>query len=259
MKPLDQENDIDMHNPFSLKNKIILVTGASSGIGKATAIECSKMGATIIITGRNEQRLAETYDQLVGLNHIMINADLNKEVGIDELISQLPIITGIVHCAGLTKNVPFQFATREILDEVFNVNLYAPSEITRRALKGKKIERNASIVFISSISGVYCSSVASSIYSSSKGALNGLIKGMALDLAPKGIRVNSVNPGVIETSIFKAGVISEEQLEEDKKKYPLKRFGKPEEVAYSVIYLLSDASQWVTGTNLVIDGGYTLL
>lgn len=248
-----------MYNPFSLKSKNVLVTGASSGIGKATAIECSKMGATVIITGRNQQRLEDTYNQLEGENHLMVSSDLNNEEGIETLLSQLPVVDGIVHCAGLTKNVPFQFATKGNFDEVLNVNFYAPSEITRRALKEKKIAKNGSIVFISSVSGVFCSAVASTIYSASKGAVNGLVKGMALDLAPKGIRVNCINPGVIETNIFDFGAITTDQLEEDKKRYPLKRFGKPHEVAYAVIYLLSDASNWVTGSNLLIDGGFTLL
>jgi NAD(P)-dependent dehydrogenase (short-subunit alcohol dehydrogenase family) len=140
-----------------------------------------------------------------------------------------------------------------------DINFYAPSELTRLLIKGKKIIKDGSIVFISSISGVVCSAPASSLYSASKGAINGLIKGMALDLAPKQIRVNCVNPGVVETAIFNAGVISEEQLSEGKKQYPLKRYGKPEEIAYAVVYLLSDTSRWVTGSNLIIDGGFTLL
>jgi len=247
-----------MYNPFSLEGKTILVTGASSGIGRATAIECSKMGATVVITGRNLERLEATFQLLEGVNHLMIATNLNTEDGIETLMKELSNIDGIVHSAGLTKSLPFQFATRENIDEVMNVNFYAPAEITRRAIKAKKINKNGAIVFVSSVSGIYCSAVASSIYSASKGAVNGLIKGMALDLATKGIRVNSVNPGVIETSIFDSGAITEEQLEEDKKRYPLKRFGQPEEVAYAVIYLLSDASKWVTGSNLLIDGGYTL-
>nr|WP_321522384.1 SDR family oxidoreductase [uncultured Macellibacteroides sp.] len=248
-----------MYNPFSLIGKTILVTGASSGIGRAIAIECSRMGATIVISGRNEQRLEDTFKLLEGTNHQKVVADLNSEVGIKILHLNLPALNGMVHCAGLTKTVPFQFATRDALDEVLNVNFYALAEITRSTLKAKKMEKNGSIVFISSVSGVYCSADASSIYSASKGAVNGLVKGMALDLAPKGIRVNCVNPGMIDTHIFEAGAITPEQLEEDKKRYPLKRYGKPEEVAHAVIYLLSDASGWVTGSNLLIDGGYTLL
>lgn len=248
-----------MYNPFTLAGKTIFITGASSGIGRATAIECSKMGATVVATGRNENRLENTYNQLIGENHLMISSDLYDEASIETLLMQLPVVDGIVHSAGLTNNVPFQFATRENLDEVLNINFYAPAEIIRKALKAKKIAKGGSIVFISSISGVFCSAVASSIYSASKGAVNGLVKGMALDLGSKSIRVNCVNPGMIQTNLFASGTITEEQLADDLKKYPLKRYGQPEEVAYAVIYLLSDASKWITGSNLVIDGGYTLL
>jgi NAD(P)-dependent dehydrogenase (short-subunit alcohol dehydrogenase family) len=139
------------------------------------------------------------------------------------------------------------------------VNFEAPIFLTQQILKQKKIEKEASIVFISSISGVFCSSIGGSAYSASKGAINGVVKNLAIELASQAIRVNSVNPGMIHTNIFEAGVISQEQLEEDMQKYPLKRYGKPEEVAYAVIYLLSDASKWVTGSNLLIDGGYTCL
>jgi NAD(P)-dependent dehydrogenase (short-subunit alcohol dehydrogenase family) len=248
-----------MYNPFSLCGKTILITGASSGIGRATALECAKLGADLVITGRNQLKLEDTFSQLEGTNHSMISTDLNSESGVELLLSGLRTIDGIVHCAGLIKNLPFQFTTRKYLDEVMEVNFYAPAEISRRLLKERKLNKNGSIVFVSSISGVFCSAVASTIYSASKGAVNGLVKGMALDLAPKGIRVNSVNPGVIETSIFESGTITSEQLTEDKKHYPLKRFGQPQEVAFAIVYLLSDASSWVTGSNLVIDGGFTLL
>lgn len=246
------------YNPFSLINKTILVSGASSGIGKAIAIECSKIGATVILTARNTERLNETLAEMEGTNHKIITADLNQKEDIDRIINCVPNIQGLVNCAGLTINIPFQFATREKIESVMNVNFYASSEITRQLIKTKKIGNGASIVFISSISGILCSAVTGSIYSASKGAINGLVKGMALDLAPKNIRVNCVNPGMVHTNIFSEGVITEEQLQEDIKKYPLKRYGKPEEVAYAVIYLLSDASTWTTGSNIIIDGGYTL-
>lgn len=248
-----------MDNPFSLEGKAILVTGASSGIGKAVAIECSKLGAQLFILGRNENRLKETFNELSGKGHEYIVADLSASSSFKEICSAVPCLDGIVHCAGLTKILPFQFMTKEDLDEVMDVNFYAPAELSRLLLKNKKINKEGSIVFISSVSGVYCSAVASSIYSASKGAVNGLVKGMALDLAPKGIRVNCVNPGMIGTGILSESNITEEQLKEDMKRYPLKRYGKPEEVAYAVIYLLSDAGKWVTGSNLLIDGGYTLL
>lgn len=248
-----------MYNPFSLKDKTILITGASSGIGKVIAFECSKMGAKIIITGRNETRLKETYSLLEREDSNYILADLSIKENIDDLVKQLPSIDGLVNCAGLTKVLPFQFANRTLFEEVMDINFFAPTELTRLLVKSKKIKKGASIVFISSVSGVYCSAIAASIYSSSKGAINGLVKGVALDLASKNIRVNCVNPGMIDTDIFSDSAITKEQLEEDIKRYPLKRYGKPNEVAYAVIYLLSDASLWVTGSNLLIDGGYTLL
>jgi NAD(P)-dependent dehydrogenase (short-subunit alcohol dehydrogenase family) len=248
-----------MYNPFTLEGKTILVTGASSGIGKAIAIESSKMGANVIITGRNEERLKKTYYLLKGNGHGLIVADLSVKEDIERLHKELPVIDGLVNCAGLTKVAPFSFATRDSFEEVMNVNFFAPTELTRLMVKTKKIRKGASIVFISSVSGVYCSAVASAIYSSSKGAVNGLVKGVALDLAPKGIRVNSVNPGMIDTDIFTGSAITDEQLKTDMLRYPLGRYGKPEEVAFAVIYLLSDAATWITGSNLLIDGGYTLL
>jgi NAD(P)-dependent dehydrogenase (short-subunit alcohol dehydrogenase family) len=168
-------------------------------------------------------------------------------------------LDGIVQCAGFTILKPFKNMSKDNMKNVMKVNFEAPALLTQQFLKQKKIEKAASIVFISSISGVFCSSVAGSVYSASKGAINGMLKSLAIELAPQAIRVNSVNPGMIDTNIFESSVITQEQLKEDMKKYPLKRYGKPEEVAYAVVYLLSDASKWVTGANLLIDGGYTCL
>lgn len=249
-----------MYNPFSLEGKTIFITGASSGIGRATAIECSKMGATVVISGRNTVRLQETFDFLEGdANHIQIEADLDDKSVIPYLVEKTPLLDGIVHCAGITKTLPFQFINEEQLSAIMQVNFMAPTLISQAFLKKKKLKNGASIVFISSVAGVFCSAVAGSMYSASKGAINGIVKAMAVDLSGKGIRVNSVNPGMIDTAIFSEGIITPEQLQEDMKKYPLKRYGKPEEVAYAVIFLLSDASQWITGSNLLIDGGFTLL
>lgn len=248
-----------MYNPFSLENKKILVTGASSGIGKAIAIECSKMGAEVIITGRNEERLAETYRELVDEHPAYIVADLTKEEDIERLVALTDSLNGLVNCAGLTIPKPFKFLQESDIETVMTVNFNAPLLLTQRLVKKKKLEKGASVVFISSISGTKVSAIAESIYSASKGAVNGLCKGLALELAPQQIRVNTIVPGIIETSIFSDGAITEEQLQQNMAKYPLKRYGKPEEVAYAVVYLLSGASGWVTGSNLLIDGGYTLL
>lgn len=248
-----------MYNPFSLNGKVVLVTGASSGIGKSIAIECSKLGAEIVITARNPKRLSETFSELKGTNHLQFVSDLSDTNSIDELINYLPELDGIVHVAGIVNPKPFSFITRKYIDEIMDINFYGPALLSNGILRRKILKKNSSIVFISSISGVNCSFVGGSIYSASKGALNGLIKGMALDLASKQIRVNSIIPGVIDTGIFKDSAISEEDLINDRKRYPLGSHGKPEDIAFATVYLVSDASSWVTGSNLLIDGGFTLL
>lgn len=248
-----------MSNPFTLENKVILITGASSGIGKSTAIECSKMGARLIITGRNIDRLNETFNLLSGEEHQQFPADLSQSDGIEYLVEKLPQVDGIVHVAGVVKPKPFQFLNKKELDEIMDINFFGPILLTNLMLRKKIIKKNSSIVFISSISGVVCSYIGGSSYSASKGAINGIIKAMALDLASKKIKVNSVMPGMIDTGILKDSGITQEDLDADVKRYPLARYGKPEEVAYAAIYLLSDASSWVTGSNLLIDGGYTLI
>ena len=247
-----------MQNPFSLENKTILVTGASSGIGRAIAIECSKMGANVIITARNEERLQRTLSEMAGSGHPLIVANLTDEKDRNSLVEQLPKLDGLVHCAGMVNTLLFQFVDAKSLAEIMDVNFTAPTLISAQLVEEKQLKKGSSVVFIGSISGTAIVGGGNSMYSASKGAVNGMMKNMALDLASKNIRVNSVNPGMIDTQIFDGGLISAEQLEEDKKRYPLKRYGKPEEVAYAAVYLLSDASQWVTGTSLVIDGGYTL-
>jgi NAD(P)-dependent dehydrogenase (short-subunit alcohol dehydrogenase family) len=250
---------MDRYNPFSLAGKTILVTGASSGIGRATAVECSKMGASLVIASRNKERLNETLAQMDGTEHFVIDADLSKDSERSRLVDRAPNLDGLVHCAGVVKTVPFQFITAESLEEVMNINFNAPALISAQLAKRKKMKKNSSIVFISSISGNVCVWGGNSLYSASKAAINGLMKNMALDLAHKGIRVNSITPGMVDTHIFDKGIISKEQLAEDTKRYPLKRYGKPEEIAWAVVYLLSDASAWITGSSLLIDGGYTLL
>lgn len=247
-----------MYNPFSLEGKTVLVTGASSGIGRATAVACSKMGATVVITARNEARLAETLQLLEGEGHTMVVADLSDPVQLDELVDQLPKIDGLVNNAGITETCPTAFIKREKLEKVLEINTIAPILLTQKVLKKKKIGKGGSIVFTCSISGTHVCVGGNVLYSASKGAVRGFVMNAALDLAAKGIRVNEVCPGMINTHILDAGVISEEQLSIESQRYPMKRFGEPEEVAHGIIYLLSDASSFVTGVDLVIDGGFTL-
>ena len=248
-----------MYNPYSLIGKTILVTGASSGIGKALAIECSRLGAEVIICGRNEQRLEETLSELEGNNHSFRKADFSNNDQIATLIESLPALDGVVHCAGFTHTLPFQFVNETDLMAIMQVNFVSATLLSQGLVKAKKIGKGSSVVFVSSISGVNVSVLGNAMYSASKGAINGMAKSMALDLASKGIRVNCVTPGMINTNLLHREVVTEEQLAEDMKKYPLKRYGEPIEVAHAVIYLLSDAAKWVTGSNLLIDGGYTLL
>lgn len=245
------------YNPFSLEGKTILVTGASSGIGQATAIECSKLGAKVIITARNQERLQFTYNQLEGDGHKQIIADLTFQESIDLIADQSPIIDGFVNNAGIRHKKPIAYYKQADLGSVFQTNTFAPMLLTKALLKKKKIAKNGSIVFTSSIAA-FESNLGNGIYGASKSALMAYMHYCARELADKGIRANAVHPGMVDTKLIHGGEFTEEQLQEDMKTYPLKRYGNPEEVAWAIIYLLSDAASWVTGISLVIDGGVSI-
>lgn len=247
-----------MKNPFSLYNKTILVTGASSGIGRSIAINCSQMGAKVIITGRNEKRLHQTYIELEGSGHEKLIADLTDLSQLKDMVEQLPKLEGVVSNAGIVKSLITQVSEPEDVDDIFKINTFAPINLIQLLLHVKKLNKNASVVFVSSISGVYCGAIGGSLYGSTKAALDGFSKALALELAHRGIRVNTINPGMVDTGIFDDTSLSKQQFDEDMRNYPLKRYGKPEDVAYAAVYLLSNASEWVTGSSLLIDGGYTL-
>lgn len=249
-----------MFNPFSLTGKVILVTGASSGIGREIAIVCSKMGAQLIISGRNEKRLHETFCLLEGNNHIKIKADMSSAQDIENLAGSVPRLDGFSNNAGITKVVLVKHIKRTTLDDILTTNTIAPIILTQLLLKKGKIQSGGSIVYTSSLSGVYCVHYGESMYAASKGAISGFAKGAALDLSKNNIRVNSVCPGIIQTELFETNaVLTPEELEDKKKFFPLKRFGQPKDVANAVVFFLSDASSWVTGADLKIDGGYTLI
>ena len=247
-----------MYNPYSLENRVILVTGASSGIGKATAIECSRLGAKVVVNGRNEERLYQTLAELEGEGHQAIVADLATDDGVNILVDQCPKIDGLVNNAGATVTVPVQFINRENLEGLMQVNTVAPILLFQRLMKAKKLGKGASVVFTASVSGLCCAVLGNSLYSTSKAAIGGFVKNAALELAGKNIRVNAVCPGMIDTHILDAGIVGADDLERERQKYPMKRFGKPEEVAWAIIFLLSDASSFTTGSTLVMDGGFTL-
>ena len=250
-----------MYNPYNLQDKTILVTGASSGIGQSVAVECSKMGATVVLTGRNKERLAETESMLEGSGHIQITADLSDHSEIQKLVEACPCVDGISHNAGIANIIPMKFITQEKLQDIVGINTFGPILLTQMLVKKKKINKNGSIVFTSSLSGVYCVHYGESMYAASKGAISGFAKGAALELAAQGIRVNCVNPSIIQTNIFKneGGTFSDEQIKEKIQNYPLKRLGEPNDVSWAHIFFLSEASFWITGVNRPIDGGYILV
>lgn len=246
------------YNPFSLEGKTILVTGASSGIGQATAIECSKMGAKLVITGRNAERLQDTMNQLEGEGHRQIIAELTNGEQVKNLVEGCSDLQGVVLCAGRPMTLPFQFCTREKMDDVFNTNYFSPFELLRLLTKKKKMPFGASAVFITSIGGVLRCTPGNTVYGATKAALTSTMKFAALELAQKKIRVNAVCPGMTNTKLIHAGTISEEQLKANEAKVPLGKFCDPADIAQGVVYLLSDASRSVTGHSLVIDGGATI-
>lgn len=250
-----------MNNPFSLENKNIVITGASSGIGRQCAISCSQQGAKVIIIGRNEERLLNTYNSLEGDGHLRYLLDITRydeiETVIQDAINKIGKISGFIHSAGIEITKPLKVMNHEDYNNLFSVNVISAFEISRIILKKKYSEDNSSLVFISSVRGMlgYPGAVG---YCSSKGALNAGVKAMALEYASRNIRINCVSPAIIETDMVKKlfETISDESRSEILKMHPM-GFGKPEDVANACIYLLSDASRWVTGSNLIVDGGYS--
>ena len=246
------------YNPFSLEGKTILITGASSGIGMETAIQCSKMGATCIITGRDEERLKNTFLQLVGESeHQLLLADITNEEDVIRLVEKCPMLDGVVNNAGRGKSKPIQFISLTDLNDVYSTNVFGIILLTKHLLKRKKIKKSSSIVFTSSISA-YTTASGLSAYASSKAALSAYMRTCAIELGVKKIRANAVLPGMVETKLINGGTYTDEDKNKDVSLYPLGRYGTPKDIANAIIYLLSDASEWVTGIELIIDGGRSL-
>lgn len=247
------------YNPFSLEGKTVLITGAAGGIGRATSIECAKLGASLILTDIIEERLVETLELLENKElHRYIVSNLTVDEEIDKMVGEIDKLDGFVSNAGITKPAPVKFINREDLGRIMSINAMAPMFLTQRLLRKKKFNKNSSIVFTVSIGGVYTTAFGNAMYGSSKGALQVFMKNVALESAINGIRCNSVNPGMINTGLLKPGTYSEEDRQKDMQTYPMKRYGEPREVALGIVYLLSDASSFVTGHSLIIDGGKTL-
>lgn len=241
------------YRPFSLRGKTILVTGASSGIGKSVAICISNMGAKVILTGRNQERLSEVHKKCNN-DSILINTDLSSDIGITNVSETVPLLDGVVHCAGIGDRTLCKNVTRKDIERVMNIDCFAPILLQSYLLKEKKINKNASIVFISSCASEY-PSMGNSLYSAAKGAIISYSKVLGLELSSRGIRVNCISPAMVWTNLIFTGGVDEETLREHEKKYPLKRYGKPEDVANLVAFLLCDAASWMTGSNIPLTGG----
>ncbi|MFT4536371.1 MAG: NAD(P)-dependent dehydrogenase (short-subunit alcohol dehydrogenase family) [Saprospiraceae bacterium] len=240
-----------------LENKVVLVTGASSGIGAKTAVLLSQSGAKLILTGRNEEKLQETFSDLGGSGHLKISADLTNEEEIVKLIASLPKLDSVVHCAGIIKPFPIKYISYKQISEIFKINFDASVLLTAGLLKQKKVNHNASIVFMSSVSSQFAHK-GGALYSASKAAINAFSKSIAIEYAAKKIRSNVISAAMVRTPIFDQAEtsVTSEMMDLHEKEYPL-GFGETEDVANAILFLLSDASRWITGTALTMDGGLT--
>jgi len=248
-------------NPFSLEDKTIVMTGASSGIGRQCAIDCSRMGAKMVLVARNEERLQSTLNNLEGSGHRAFSADLTDSAAISGLVTQIGQrfgkIDGLVNCAGISTTLPLRLMSREKIEEFFRTNVFSAVELTRELSQVKHMNRGGSIVFFSSIMGCVGES-GKSLYGMTKGALISATRSLACEFAKREIRVNCISPGAILTPINeKLPHMADPDLRKLLEDRHLLGLGRTEDIANGVIYLLSDASRWVTGHNLIIDGGYT--
>lgn len=250
-----------MYNPFSLENKTIVVTGASSGIGRQCAIDCSRMGAKVALVARNEERLAETLSMMEGEGHASYSFDLTNIEGIKQLVCDIVEkqgkIDGLLHAAGIEKTLPLKLLKGEDYISVFKTNTLSAFELIHCLSNKKYFNDGGHIVLISSITAVI-GRVGVAAYSASKGALLSAIRPMALELAKKNICINCISPGTILTPMMKEflATLSEEAYQKRISGFPL-GLGKPEDISNTCVFLLSDASRWITGQNIIVDGGYT--
>lgn len=250
------------YNPFSLREKSILITGASSGIGRQCAIECSKMGASVVLMGRNEERLNQTLSLMQNRQkHLALTLDLVKYVAVEEKVKEIVAgrgkFDGLINCAGVSTTLPLNTLTPGMMEQFFQINVIGAVNLTKQVLKSAHFsDKGGSIIFISSVMGT-AGEKGKSVYSMTKGALNAATKSLSLEYAPRKIRINCISPGVVVSPMSQSAVYSRDQkgLDRITELHPL-GLGKPEDVANACIFMLSDASRWITGTNIIVDGGY---
>ena len=246
-----------MYNPFSLINKTILVTGSSSGIGRQIAIECSKMGASVIITGRNKERLQDTYDNLKGEGNCLVVCDLVDNSSFSKFCDGLPLIDGVVMCAAIFGSTPVKHNSEDYMMELFETNAFVNFRLSKYLVGKNKINKNGSIVYISSVASARPYK-GNSLYSASKGAIDSFSKVLSIEVAAKKIRVNCIHPGIIWTKTDNDTAFSDEEWAKESSRIPL-GFGRATDIANGCIYMLSDASRWMTGSDVIIDGGQSLI
>lgn len=249
-------------NPFGLENKTILVLGAGSGIGRATALQCAVLGANVILSGRKIENLNQTFSLLYNdgnKSHLVMPLDINHEEIWDSALADIPNIDGIALCAGVASMQPFNFIKKEDIQNIFQTNFYGQVLLVQYLLKKKKLNKSSSVVFVSSVDGNLKVHAGNSIYSATKSALVGMARNMAIDLVPKKIRVNCVLPGTTDTAMIRTDNVTEEELLQAASKTPFHRFAQPEEIANAIVFLLSDAASYISGTELVVDGAAHLL
>lgn len=252
---------MNLFNPFSLQGKRVLVTGASSGIGRQCAINCSKAGASLVLIGRDKERLQETMSQLDGYDHLFFSLDFCELESIKPLVQEIVAgygaLDGFIHSAGIEKTLPIRSIKPSDYEDVYRVNTLSAFEFIRCFSSAKTFNNGGSIVLISSITSIV-GRIGVSAYAASKGAIVSAVKTMALELAHRNVRINAVSPGTIMTPMMQnyLSQLSEEERQKRMDGFPL-GVGTPSDVANACIYLLSDASRWMTGQNLVVDGGYT--
>lgn len=246
---------------INLNNKVIVISGASSGIGKATAIICSELGAKIALVSRSEEKLLQVREELLPNEHHVFSCDLSETSSVKDLVANIynamGVIDGLVYASGEEYTCPLKILDNDKLKEIYNLNVFSAIAMAKEITKRKYVGDNASLIFIASIVGIL--GEAGKIgYSSSKGALVAACKSMAMELAKRGIRVNSVLPALVKTPMSQKvlDTLDDASVSHIRDKHPL-GFGEPEDVANSIAFLLSDKSSWITGTEFIIDGGFS--
>ena len=252
-----------MFNPFSLNGKTIVVTGASSGIGRQCAIDCSRMGAKVVLIARNEQRLNETMSMMEDYGHLSVALDLTDftilKARVTEIVDTMGPIDGLINCAGISTTLPLKLTDEHKMDEFFHANVYSAIELTRHFCKMGNVRREgASIIFLSSIMAL-TGEIGKSLYAMTKGALISAVHALACEYARRNIRFNAISPGAILTPINKdLPHMKNPEARAALESKHLLGLGRTTDISNAAIYLLSDAARWVTGQNIVVDGGYTI-